>query len=267
MPIRSAVKNDGIACGSRTSRNRCQRDAPMLRSRFVAARGVEAKPSISPMATGKKVTSAITTTLGSRPKPNQMISSGAIAMIGSVCETTSSGVSARRSHGEKSTAIAITQPSASDTANPTAVTCSVGTVLAQICSRAAHPCSATRSGEGSTWGRTPVAATNHCQATRPAATRTRDGRPAANARRTPRPPRDVAGTAGLDPATPAGVAARWPCCNRIGAGPPCCNSSALDPAPVSSTADPSDGRDPPPSPGGAAAAADARVTAWPGTRR
>ena len=70
-----------------------------------------------------------------------MISSGAIAMIGRVCEATSSGVSARRSHGEKSTAIASAQPSASDTANPTAVTCSVGTVLAQICSRAAQPCS------------------------------------------------------------------------------------------------------------------------------
>ena len=82
----------------------------MLRSRFVAARGVEAKPSIRPTAIGKKVTRAITTTLGSSPKPNQMISSGAIAMIGSVCEATSSGVSARRNHGEKSTAIASAQP-------------------------------------------------------------------------------------------------------------------------------------------------------------
>ena len=157
----------------------------MLRSRLVAAGGVEAKPSISPTATGKNVTSAITTTLGSSPKPNQMISSGAIAMIGSVCDATSSGVSARRSHGEKSTAIAIAQPIASDTANPTAVTCSVGTVLAQICSRAAHPCSATRSGEGSTCGRTPEAVTSHCQAIRPAARRTSGGRAAGSARRTP----------------------------------------------------------------------------------
>ena len=61
-----------------------------------------------------------------------MISSGAIAMIGSVWDATSSGVSARRSHGEKSTATASAQASASDTVNPTAVTCSVGTVLAQI---------------------------------------------------------------------------------------------------------------------------------------
>ena len=185
MPIRSAVKNDGMACGNRTSRNRCQRDAPMLRSRFVAARGVEANPSMSPTAIGKNVTRAITTTLGSSPKPNQMISSGAIAMIGSVCEATSSGVSARRSHGEKSTAIAMAQPISSETPNPTAVTCSVGTVFAQICSRAAHPCSTTRRGDGSTCGRTPVATTNHCQPARAAATRTRGGAAAANARRNP----------------------------------------------------------------------------------
>jgi hypothetical protein len=38
--------------------------------------------------------------LGSSPKPNQMISSGAIAMIGRVCEATSSGVRARRSQGD-----------------------------------------------------------------------------------------------------------------------------------------------------------------------
>ena len=62
----------------------------------------------------------ITRTLGSSPKPNQMIISGAIAMIGRVCEATSSGTSARRSHGKKSTVIATAQPMASDTANPTA---------------------------------------------------------------------------------------------------------------------------------------------------
>jgi hypothetical protein len=107
----------------------------MLRSRLVACRSVAAKPSIRPTAIGKNVTSAITTTFGSSPNPNQMISSGAIAMIGSVCEATSSGVSARRSHGEKSTATASAHPSASDTVNPTAVTCTVGTVFAQICSR------------------------------------------------------------------------------------------------------------------------------------
>ena len=126
----------------------------MLRSRLVACRSVAANPSISPTAIGKNVTSAITTTFGSSPNPNQMISSGAMAMIGSVWDATSSGVSARRSHGEKSTATASAQPSASDTVNPTAVTCSVGTVLAQSCSRNAQPCSTTRSGDGSTCGRT-----------------------------------------------------------------------------------------------------------------
>jgi hypothetical protein len=94
----------------------------MLRSRLVACRSVAANPSMSPTVIGKNVTRAITTTFGNSPNPNQMISNGAIAMIGSVCEATSSGVRARRSHGEKSTATAIAQPSASETPNPTAVT-------------------------------------------------------------------------------------------------------------------------------------------------
>ena len=98
----------------------------MLRSRLVAWRSVAANPSISPMAMGKNVTSAITTTFGSSPNPNQMINSGAMATIGTVWDATSSGVNARRSHGTKSTVTAIAQPTASDTANPTAVTCSVG---------------------------------------------------------------------------------------------------------------------------------------------
>ena len=54
----------------------------MLRSRLVAWRSVAANPSMSPMAIGKNVTSAITTTFGSSPNPNQMINSGAIATIG-----------------------------------------------------------------------------------------------------------------------------------------------------------------------------------------
>src|SRR5439155_23533733 len=114
-------------------------------------------------------------TFGNSPNPNQVMSSGAIAMLGSVCEATSSGVSARRSHGEKSTATAIAQPSASDTANPTAVTCTVGTVLAQIWSRKAQPCSSTRRGEGSTCGRTSAAVTYHCQPTSPTPTSTSGG--------------------------------------------------------------------------------------------
>src|ERR671917_33516 len=72
----------------------------MLRSRLVAWRSVAANPSMSPTVIGKNVTRAITTTFGNRPNPNQMISSGAIAMIGSVWEATRSGVSARRSHGD-----------------------------------------------------------------------------------------------------------------------------------------------------------------------
>jgi len=107
----------------------------MLRNRLVAWRSVAANPSMRPIAMGKNVTSAITTTFGRSPNPNQMIKSGAMATMGSVWLATSNGVSARRSHGTKSTVTAIAQPTASDTANPTAVTCSVGTVLVHSAAR------------------------------------------------------------------------------------------------------------------------------------
>ena len=150
------------------------------------------------------MTSAITSTLGSSPNPNQMIISGAMAMIGRVCEATSSGVSARRSHGEKSTAMASTQPSASDTANPTAVTCSVGTVFAQICSRNAQPCSTTRSGDGSTCGRTANAVTYHCHTASPMATSSSGGQARPSTRRIGERTGPVSARVG--PAEPRGAA-------------------------------------------------------------
>src|SRR5690606_21265566 len=125
-----------------------------------------------------------------------MIISGAIAMIGSVWDATSSGVRARRSHGEKSTAIAIAQPTASDTANPTAVTCRVGTVWAQIWSRYAQPCSSTRSGDGSTCGGTSATVTYHCHTTSPTATSTAGGASRAASRAPPPGARSAAEVSG-----------------------------------------------------------------------
>ena len=51
-----------------------------------------------------------------------MMSSGAIAMMGSVWDTTNNGTSARLSHGEKSTATARIHATANETANPMIVT-------------------------------------------------------------------------------------------------------------------------------------------------
>jgi len=46
-------------------------------------------------AIGKKLTSAITITFGRRSNPVQMTTSGAIATIGTICDTTSHGYTAR----------------------------------------------------------------------------------------------------------------------------------------------------------------------------
>jgi hypothetical protein len=94
----------------------------MLSSNDRASRSAAAKPSMRPIAIGKNVASAMTRIFGISPKPNQMMSSGAIAMMGSVWDTTNNGTSARLSHGEKSTATARIHATANETANPMIVT-------------------------------------------------------------------------------------------------------------------------------------------------
>ena len=159
MPIRSAVKNLGSADGSRTYRKTWRRVAPMLRISAPASRSVAANPSIRPIATGKNVTRAMTSTFGSRPKPNQMIISGAIAMIGRVWEATNNGTNARRSAGEKSTTMASSQARTNETVNPIRVTCSVAAACTPISARCDQPCATTRDGDGSTCGRIPLTST------------------------------------------------------------------------------------------------------------
>src|SRR5699024_4689622 len=125
MPMRKEVKNSGSADGSRKKRNSLMRPAPMLRSNAEASLSARAKPSTSPMVTGKKVTKATTRILGSSPKPNQMIIKGAIATIGMVWEEISSGTRPRRISGEKSMTMAINHAHANDTAKPSSVTFNV----------------------------------------------------------------------------------------------------------------------------------------------
>ena len=98
---------------------------PIVRNRFIASCSVLAKPSSSATTIGKNVTRMTTSTFGSRPKPNQMIMSGAIAMIGIVCEPTSIGYSARRSHSSWSITTAKKTATAIEAPKPTAVSFSV----------------------------------------------------------------------------------------------------------------------------------------------
>ena len=114
---------------------------------------------MSPMVMGKNVARAITNTFGNNPKPNQMIISGAMAMIGSVCETTKSGTSARDNHGEKSTTTARIQANTNETVKPTNVTCNVDQAWPEMISRLSHPWDRTRPGDGSTCGRIPLIST------------------------------------------------------------------------------------------------------------
>ena len=113
---------------------------------------------------GKNVTSVMTSTLGSSPNPNHMIMSGAMAMMGSVWEATSRGMTARRSQGTKSTQIATSQPNARETPKPTSVTSSVARALCHSAPRLAQPWSSTRAGEGSSRGSMPLSETYDCHA-------------------------------------------------------------------------------------------------------
>jgi hypothetical protein len=135
MPMRSAVKNAGIADGSRTNANRRMRPAPMLRSSRVASLPAAPNPSMSPTASGKNVTSATTSIFGQSPNPNQITTSGAIAITGIVCDATSSGVTPCRSVGKKSATTAISHAHPSESAKPAAVTPSVESVCPSSTSR------------------------------------------------------------------------------------------------------------------------------------
>ena len=95
--MRRPAKKNGSEVGKRTERKMRARLAPIERSSASASGSLAAKPSAKAIVIGKNVTSATSSTLGVRPKPNQRIISGAMATIGSVCVVTSTGMSARRS--------------------------------------------------------------------------------------------------------------------------------------------------------------------------
>lgn len=67
------------------------RPAPIEHSNRIASPSADANPSARFTASGRNVTSTTKMIFGSSPKPNQITNSGAIAMIGMVCEATISG--------------------------------------------------------------------------------------------------------------------------------------------------------------------------------
>ena len=85
------LKKNGRAEGSSTRVRICLRLAPSVRIIVISCGSTERSPSSVLTVTGKKQTSAISSTFGPSPKPNQTIRIGAMATGGMVCEATSSG--------------------------------------------------------------------------------------------------------------------------------------------------------------------------------
>ena len=102
--------------------------------------------------TGKNVTRTTIDTLGSRPNPNQMTKSGAIATIGIVWLATNRGSTARRTGVQRSRATAATIASATETAIPASVSTSVGTRCPAAVARKSQSAPRMRDGEGSVTG-------------------------------------------------------------------------------------------------------------------
>ena len=104
---------------------------------------------------GKNVTRTTTRTLGRSPNPNQTTTSGAIATIGTVCEPTRSGSTARRAQATRSRATATALAAAIEIVNPTAVSTSVGIAWRTASARKSQSAPTTWLGAGSTNGLTP----------------------------------------------------------------------------------------------------------------
>ena len=119
---------------------------------------------------GKNVTRTTTRTFGSRPNPNQTTINGAIATIGTVCDPTRSGSTARRAHATRSSATATTVAHAIDRPNPTAVSTIVGIAWRTAWSRKSHRAPTTWLGAGSTNALTPDARAYSSHAARTSAT-------------------------------------------------------------------------------------------------
>ena len=92
---------------------------------------------------------AITISLGPIPKPNQITRIGAITTIGTACEATTMGYSARRSIGERWSATATATPAASASAKPSSTSCAVTHASGSSMSRSSTSARATSLGAGS----------------------------------------------------------------------------------------------------------------------
>ena len=87
----SAPNRCGSACGRRSRKKMFARDAPIDRIRNTESRSTERIPTTVSIMIGKKAIRSAISTLGMRPKPSQITSSGPSATFGTTCTTTSHG--------------------------------------------------------------------------------------------------------------------------------------------------------------------------------
>ena len=81
----------GSACGRRILTNRRQAPAPVERARSITSGSSDLKPAMLLTTIGKKLRRNTSRSLGRKPKPNQMMKSGAIAILGTICRNTING--------------------------------------------------------------------------------------------------------------------------------------------------------------------------------
>src|SRR5438105_5712571 len=96
----NAAERYGAAAGSRTLKRTSREDDAYDRISSSARGSGERSPRRPAIATGKNVRYAEMTATASHPPRNQMTTTGAIAMIGTVCDATTYGTRARSSSGE-----------------------------------------------------------------------------------------------------------------------------------------------------------------------
>src|SRR5438067_5410952 len=114
----NAAKRYGAAAGSLTLTRTSEDDDAYERISSRARGSGERRPRKPAIVTGKKVRYAEMTATASQPPRNQITTTGAIAMIGTVCEAMTYGTSARSSSGECTNTMATPSPSAAPNTKP-----------------------------------------------------------------------------------------------------------------------------------------------------
>ena len=81
----------GSACGSWILKNIRTPPAPVVRAKSITSRSALLKPAMLDTTIGKNDSRNTSSSFGVKPKPNQMMNSGAIAIFGTICRNTITG--------------------------------------------------------------------------------------------------------------------------------------------------------------------------------